>query len=241
MPRSLVEKILSNTKIDPILRAYFRSVYYSKSDMIIFGANGIDTVEAVEGFRQGDAVSSLIYCLGIDVIMQDIIDQCSTFTDAARNCAPIHIIDLKLYMDDTNIVLECAKDVAAVATIATAAFAKYGMKLNMSKSSVTIPPHGEMWSNTHISDSLKSLGISYGNDHVPFVVLGADISENPTAFYERYMKKTRAFFDLLRGLEIHPSILFVFCVCSFCLPSYVSVVTHVYHSYVPRCPSPRNC
>jgi hypothetical protein len=179
-------------------------VYYHESEMVVLGPNGCERITMKEGFRQGDPVSSLFYCMGLDHIIREIVKE------ANKEDIPIRISDILAFMDDTNYVLDSAEDAIRLAEIASRVFMKYGIEINMQseKSSILAPRNDPIWTTEAIQQRSLTLGLSFGYGQVPFPVLGADISDVPENYLKKYKQKTEIFFNILRDVDVHPSILF---------------------------------
>ena len=121
--RDFVYKVLHDMNVDIEVRRYFATMYEPVSSLAVYGEAGqIEFVESSEGVRQGDAMSSLFFCLLMDLVCRDVADKFPT-------------VDIWCYMDDCTIA--APPEIAMqVLQIATEALTQHGFKPNLEKSAV---------------------------------------------------------------------------------------------------------
>ena len=184
LPRRFIELCLSSA--DPTLRQYFRFVCGSPSPIALFGPDDTSFVSLGEGVKQGDATSSLIYCLTQDIALTDI--------QTTLNAHQIPF-DPYSFMDDLTI---CCKscDVDFIVTTVTTAFLSIGLTINADKSRILTP--------TASTFSIPSSPITD-----PFIVLGTNISPAPmayTKFVSKLIERQKTYFDLFLRTSLHPHV-----------------------------------
>ena len=194
MPRAVCEAELQSTSV--ALRQYFATVYKGASDMVCFMKGEALNIAAVEGVRQGDATSSFIFCRGLDRVIQNI-------SNAAIERG-IHIIALYCYMDDVTIVLGSgqAEEAACMARIVKEEFAKVSMQVNLQSDKSAAMVQGT------VGRVITEDGYTLQDPTHPFVVLGAELSNNITSFVSAQRERHTRFFEGLKRMHIHPAVLF---------------------------------
>ena len=209
MPKRLVEMMLSNTH-NRYLKAYFRNVCYCPRTLAVYGESRLRKMIMGDGFGQGDATSSFLFCLGLDHILQNIHDDATA--------AGVLIEAVYAYMDDVTWVTKNAADAHVVAQIAERRFAEWAMKINMQseKSACMIPDGDPAWNEPtgSVVESLRMMQFNVQRTSEQFVVVGADISDDPRDFLVKYSERQDRFFQLLRGIDMHPALLFT--ILRFC-------------------------
>jgi len=166
------------------MRQYFRLVYGSSSNVAVFGPDTTAFVPLGEGVKQGDATSSLFFCLGVDVALGLIQHTLATVGIQA---------EIYMYMDDLTICVEHSQANAA-ANAAIRAFSTIGLHINEAKSKILCDVGGPfaLPQCTH--------------DH-EFIVLGANISRTEQSFAgftEKLLRRQEGYFALLRTVPLHP-------------------------------------
>lgn len=161
------------------VRQYYATFYGSNSIYYCYDDKGnAHAVTAECGVRQGDSLSTYLFCL---------------MMRKAVTTAPKHpSTEVMLYVDDCTIL--CDKDhISDVDSIAVSLF-RNGMFVNFSKSAISSLHVGE-------SNSISACGFHHTPRNEPFVVLGADLHETPKTI-EKQLTKNRKFLDLLRNLPL---------------------------------------
>jgi len=201
LPRRIVEHLLASRQ-SPWLKAYFRLYACGPRTMAVFGSNGVRTFHVADGFCQGDATSCFFFCLGIDYAIEKILQQAQQ--------AGIEVQGVYAFVDDISWALKSAADAARLAQIVKTVFAEMHMQINLSssKSACMIPEADPYWSMPELQEQFRLLNYHTQNTHEGFVVVGADISNNPIQFLNDYALKQLKFFDLLTNVDLHPAILF---------------------------------
>lgn len=202
LSKALVERQLTNPskRLDEFIQSYFRAVYYEPSTMAVYGPSGrIDTIKMVEGSRQGDATSSFNYCLGQDLILEEI-------NNALFELGII--FDMLAFMDDLSLVTDNAKDAAIAAKIVIATFAKYGLTISLksAKSASFVPKDDAYWNSPEIQQMFNDLSFTVIDTTKQFVVMGGDLSDDPLAFFNSQWCKQERYFAALKSIDVHPAI-----------------------------------
>jgi hypothetical protein len=182
LKRSFVEQFAKTA--ETTLAQYFRLVYGSPSDLIVFGPDSHDTVRLGEGVKQGDATSSYFFCHTIDAVLRTI----SSRTD-------IPLSQIYSYMDDLTFATK-AEEVDRLVAVVVEEFAKVGMSVNLEKSSA-------------LSDDTRIYSLPRTPTHQPFTLLGIDLSTSPREWVQKKNEQHSAYFDLVRSAGLHPQIQFV--------------------------------
>jgi ribonuclease HI len=208
LPRRLGEEALKTQS--PYLKAYFRMVYYHPGAMVVYRRDGHSIITAAEGVRQGDALSTLVFCKAIDLIIPEILQACSA--------AGASVEEILLYADDLNVVVNDARSAAIAAKCVKEVFAKYGLEVNLAanKSAALIPPSDPYWSDPAIQEMFSALQYAGLPHDAEFVALGSDLGtyvdiNGSRSFFEKQLKKQTDFFSLLdrvHRIGLHPAVLF---------------------------------
>ena len=184
MSRHVLEEVVKS--MDESMKQYFRLVYGQPTMVAMFGPEGEQFIQLGEGVKQGDATSSLLFCLAADRALRDI--------EKALSRRGIRA-EIYMYMDDLTICV--SHEDANVATQETIeAFRKIGLKINESKSKILCDVEG-----SYLLPQCR-----HTNE---FVVLGANIATGSTAhdaFAKRLLKRQENYFDLLEKTPLHPQI-----------------------------------
>ncbi|MCP4902186.1 MAG: hypothetical protein GY906_34905 [bacterium] len=182
--RRVIEDIVKG--LDQTMQQYFRLVYGAKTQIAVFGPDGTSFIPLGEGVKQGDATSSLLFCLGVDraigMIQQALVQR------GIR-------AEVYMYMDDLTICVD-AEHVNTVVASAINAFNTVGLKVNESKSKVlTDVPGNYALPQCHHTDE--------------FIVLGANIATSAASFrpfIRRLAQRQQNYFALLDRSPLHPQI-----------------------------------
>jgi len=202
LPRRLAEETIGRETC-AYIKSYFKTVYYHTSPMVVYRKGGYEIIPAVDGVRQGDALSTYIFCKSQDVLIGEIISDCSVLG--------VPLVDILVYADDLNFVTASAADAARLAPIVRRIYAKYGMEINLSasKSAAFVPAADPFWSDPTTQAAFEDLNLCVLSHQHEFVTSGADISDLPTSkFLEKQQLKTKRFFSLLEAVDLHPAITF---------------------------------
>jgi ribonuclease HI len=172
--------------LDATMQQYFRLVYGQPTSIAMFGPNDATFLQLGEGVKQGDATSSLLFCLGIDRALKQIQDKL-----AQRNIKA----EIYMYMDDLTVCV--AHQHANTATrITIDAFNDIGLKINEDKSKI-------------LCDVMSTFILPQCGHNDEFVILGANISTGRSAhdsFMRKLLKRQENYFDLLDKTPLHPQI-----------------------------------
>jgi hypothetical protein len=160
-----------------------------------------------EGVKQGDATSSLFFCLGLDRALSIIRD---------ATVALGILVKIYAYMDDLTVL--CASEHAdQVSNIVIKALSQIGLQVNADKSAI-------------LSPSPVMCSIPQAPLHKPFVVLGANLSPHPqakTEFMSTLLSKQQNYFHSLKSLPLHPQVLFtILRICGFPRIAYYCCASH---------------
>ena len=209
-PRALGEKAMQGE--GKHIRQYFRMMYYHEGTMVVYRRNGHDIIKAREGIRQGDSVSTMIFCKSMDLIIAEILQLCHK--DGIR------IDDILLYADDLSLVTSSALDCARATAHVKTTFEKYGLAVdlrNPAKSCAMVPDSDPYWRDPNIQEMFHNLGYKALHSDEEFVALGGDIGNyvdvgSTRGFWARQVAKQKSFFELLERVHdakcLHPAILF---------------------------------
>jgi hypothetical protein len=205
LPRQVIENQLSTH--DASLKQYFRFVYGSPSQVVMFDNTSQTFITIGEGVKQGDATSSLFFCLGLDRALSIIRD---------ATVALGILVKIYAYMDDLTVL--CASEHAdQVSNIVIKALSQIGLQVNADKSAI-------------LSPSPVMCSIPQAPLHKPFVVLGANLSPHPqakTEFMSTLLSKQQNYFHSLKSLPLHPQVLFtILRICGFPRIAYYCCTSH---------------
>ena len=183
MSRTLLQKLMETA--DHPLRQYFRLVYGRKSHIAVFGPEGkTDFIPLGEGVKQGDATSSLLFCLGVDVALGEL----NKFLSDNGIYAEIY-----MYMDDLTICVD-VEHADLVSKAAIAALNKIGFKVNEDKSKI-------------LTDMVGQFVLPRCSHEEMFIILGANIAESAAAykqFTDNLLERQAQYFDLFKRVSLHP-------------------------------------
>ena len=182
--RKSLESIIKNT--DASMQQYFRLVYGSSTTIAVYGPDDTSFIPIGEGVKQGDATSSLLFCLVADIALNEINSKLAEQEIAA---------EVYMYMDDLTICVDIAH-ADTVATIATNAFASIGLMVNEAKSKILTSAPGA-----------RSLPVCSHEEE--FIILGANValsSASYEAFIERLLQRQANYFDLLQRTRLHDQV-----------------------------------
>lgn len=172
--------------LDSTMQQYFRLVYGRPTSVAMFGPETTNFIPLGEGVKQGDATSSLLFCLGIDRALKKIEDALQQRGIRA---------EIYMYMDDLTICVSHEHaNTAAEATLK--AFNDIGLKINEDKSKILCDVPG-----TYV---LPLCGHA-----AEFVILGANVAKGSSAheaFVRRLLKRQENYFNLLDRTPLHPQI-----------------------------------
>jgi len=224
IPRRLVEETMSRETCNYI-KAYFRTVYYPSSALVVYHKGGSEVISSVEGVRQGDGLSTYMFCKALDTPIAAILSECTR--------QRIDVVDTLIYADDLNFVTRSAHDSARLAQVVKDVFRRHGLHINLGakKSSAFIPPADQYWRDPRLQEMFAGLEYTAVSHNDEFVALGADLCELPdTPFLRDKKEKTTRFFNLLEQIDLHPAITFTILrlcgnprleyLCSVMPPSY---------------------
>jgi len=157
---------------DPHLLQYFVTMYQPVSSLFVYGENrSVACVQASEGVRQGDALSSFYFCLLMDAY-------CTELSAEFRE----QNVDVWAYMDDCTIAAPPSVT-EAVLSKAMELMPKHGFEVNVQKSAMTcrspLPDHRPV--------------VPFRPPTEEFVTLGVNLTENYDAFNRRICNKVDAF------------------------------------------------
>lgn len=186
LPRAVLEDIVKDKAIDESLRQYFRLVYGKKSSVVIRGPDGPKFIPIGEGVKQGDATSSLLFCLGVDRAINYIN------TELSRRGIRAHVF---MYMDDLTICVG-HEDANRVTQITIDAFNQLGLKINESKSKILCSVEG-------------AYDLPHCTHDQEFIILGANVASSDVsfqAFIKRLIKRQADYFKLFDETPLHPQI-----------------------------------
>ena len=201
MPRAVCEEAIRQ-EVAPQLKAYFRAVYYHSSSMVLYGPDCESVTIAAEGVRQGDAVSSFLFCKGLDHIIRKI--------RSIAQDLDIKIVEILSYMDDLTIVTDNTSDALQVADIVRWVFGEYKMRVDLTarKSAIFVSRNDPFWTDPTMQEVQRGLQLQVIDHSQQFVVLGADLSDDPTSFLQEKEKKIEKFLVKVDRLDIHPALVF---------------------------------
>jgi ribonuclease HI len=186
LPRPVLEDIIKDKSIDESLRQYFRLVYGKKSAVMIRGPDGPAFIYIGDGVKQGDATSSLLFCLGVDRAIEHIN------RELARRGIRAHVF---MYMDDLTICVG-HEDANRVTRITIEAFEQLGLKINEAKSKVLCSVEG-------------AYDLPHCTHDQEFIILGANVAMSDAsfqAFTRRLLKRQADYFKLFDEVPLHPQI-----------------------------------
>ena len=182
MGRKILEDILKHA--DASLRQYFRLIYGNKSTVAVFGPQGVTLLPLGEGVKQGDATSSLFFCLGVDTPLGKI----SAYLQEHNIDAEVY-----MYMDDLTICVE-TDHANGVAQATIDAFHSIGLMINEAKSKI-------------LTDAVGSFILPRCSHAEEFIVLGVNLAEGESAkraFTERLLRRQQDYFALFKKVSLHP-------------------------------------
>jgi len=211
MPRALIESVLSAPHVSEYVKQFFRTVYYTPAEMVVFtSGRSWKTIAMPEGVRQGDATASFCYCIALDVVVTEIKQRASH--------EGIEIEDILIWMDDVSLVLDDPFHCFRVHQIAQETFAKYGMQLNSNseKSAAMVMPNHPKLRGCEATVAAKEQETGFRllvSNRFSFVIMGIDMADDNVThaiggFFDKYRDRTERFFALLERMDIHPAIVF---------------------------------
>jgi hypothetical protein len=179
--RSRVQRRLAETEAHDDLQRFFQTMYAPTSQLAVFGERGrIDFVASEEGMRQGDSLSSWLFCTLMDEVCAELA---GNFPNARILC----------YMDDVTVL--CDPDQAAEVTVAVCeALRNHGFKANVAKSAVAC------------RRSIDAGPFPFFPSTECFTMLGGNITENHTEHAIKQMLRLERFFHALQSIDVHPQI-----------------------------------
>ena len=182
--RHITEDIAKS--LDSTMQQYFRLAYGRPTSVAMFGPDETTFIQLGEGVKQGDATSSLLFCLGIDRALKQIED-----TLAARGIKA----EIYMYMDDLTICV-AHEHANSAAELTIKAFNDIGLKINEEKSKIlcSVPGAYVLPLCSHASE---------------FVILGANVAKESTAheaFARRLLRRQENYFNVLDRTPLHPQI-----------------------------------
>jgi hypothetical protein len=184
LPRRVIEGQLASS--DATLQQFFRMVYGGTSSIATFGeGDRLAFIAMADGVKQGDATSSFFFCIALDRALHTIHMALNELGIDAHVYA---------YMDDITI---CAppEHVNRIVDIVTGALKQIGLEVNLNKSKVFSPY------------TQSTFSIPSANPNDPFIILGANLSDDATEKFQRNeINKQTSYFDLLSKLPLHPQI-----------------------------------
>lgn len=206
------------------MRQYFRLVYGCKTMIALRGPDGPTFIPIGEGVKQGDATSSLLFCLGVDRAINAINAQ------FARRGIKAEVY---MYMDDLTVCVG-HEDANRASQIVIDAFNDIGLKINETKSKI-----------------LCSVEAAYVLPHCThdeeFIILGANVATSDasfTPFIRRLIQRQIAYFDLFDQVPLHPQVkATILRICGhprilyFCAttpPRYMKKVAELFDDFVIR-------
>ena len=137
-----------------------------------------------EGVKQGDATSSLFFCLGVDTPLGKI----SAYLQEHNIDAEVY-----MYMDDLTICVE-TDHANGVAQATIDAFHSIGLMINEAKSKI-------------LTDAVGSFILPRCSHAEEFIVLGVNLAEGESAkraFTERLLRRQQDYFALFKKVSLHP-------------------------------------
>lgn len=170
---------------DVTMHNYFKMCYGAEADVVMYGPEGAEFVKMSQGVKQGDATSSLLFCLTVDHAL--------SLTQQAMNIKGIDG-QMYMYMDDLNVTLKDPTRIDDVVHIVTSAFASVGLTINASKSSV-------------LTRSAGATAIPVCAPNQQFVVLGANVNHTAQAdgeYAEALKTRQDGYFDRMHRMKLHP-------------------------------------
>jgi ribonuclease HI len=184
LSRDVSQKVARN--LEATMQQYFRLVYGQSTSIAMFGPNETSFLSLGEGVKQGDATSSLLFCLGVDQALKKIQE-----TLAQRGIKA----EIYMYMDDLTICVS-QHHANTAARITMDAFDEIGLKINEAKSKI-------------LCDVPGAYVLPLCGHHEEFVILGANIATGVVAheaFMRKLMKRQENYFELLDRTPLHPQI-----------------------------------
>lgn len=106
---------------------YFGTFYEGSSDMVVYSRNGHDILKLGKGVRQGDCLSSYLFCLAMDAVLEEVV---ASVPDAKVWC----------YIDDLTMAVP-PHLVSLMVPLVAAAAAKQGMRVNEAKTQAAAAPN----------------------------------------------------------------------------------------------------
>jgi hypothetical protein len=215
MPRKTLEAEV--LKCDPSLQNYFRLVYGSPSPIALYNPETTNFITIGEGVKQGDATSSLLFCLGLDNAIHLLS---STLTSMGIQA------NIFAYMDDLTIIVDDPLMANRVIAAAIHAFSTIGLHINEDKSKI-------------FTNTAGNYSIPQAPTNSVFTILGCNVNDHPDAisqFCDTQIAKHDKYFNLMRNTPLHPQIKFtmlricggprIHYLCATTPPDDITSLTH---------------
>jgi Reverse transcriptase (RNA-dependent DNA polymerase)/Reverse transcriptase-like len=163
------------------MKAYFNTMYVKSTPLFMYGPNGtMHVIDAEEGVRQGDALSSFFFCLMMDEAMKKISEK---HPDA----------DIWCYMDDMTIAV-LPHMAGRVFDAAKEALKELGFQINAEKSAAIQ------------IDNIQTANITNSNPTEEFKMLGANITSNYIKMNKKKEEDLETFFHNIVKCNLHPQL-----------------------------------
>jgi hypothetical protein len=194
-PRAQIAACLEDAPAE--MRMYFNTMYVPEAHLCVYGPNGrTHIVRSVEGVRQGDAASALLFCKVMD-------RACVAIKQEFRRA------EVWCYMDDLTVACE-ASEVSRIAQFAHDTFAEIGLRVNLDKSAVTARSERDRLVAAGSQDAAAAAApaprLAVVEPSEPFVMLGACINEAAGRYNGDKRAGVDAFFDKLFRCDLHPQL-----------------------------------
>ena len=161
--RTMMEKALANETLKPI-HGLVRAGYHEPSSLFVKGPDGVieDHLKSEQGVRQGDPLSTLLFCHTIDPCLEAIAGH-------------VGVVQVIAYADDITILTLDNAAIADILTLARNLLSPLNLTVNVAKSglhyfgdyvdTVKIAAIGAGIELDNLSDSFRALGALFINPH----------------------------------------------------------------------------
>lgn len=195
-PRKLIQSLLDMHDMPQALKRYFHTVYARDTVLATYGPKQVKKIMSEEGLRQGDALSTLLFCYAMDAVMTRfyaLLEQAGISADS---------VVAMLYVDDITVACHPAEQ-SKVLSCLTQALCDGGFHPNLEKSAIL----------TRDPSSVTG-GIPVKSEIDFFRILGASITDNHGDIVATNSNRINLFFDALINIRIHPGVKFT--ILRFC-------------------------